>query len=539
MIETIVSLLKDGKNPALRYQESETLLGNLAQIIVQSFENQADFRVHLPLLKTLITNYDYRLVAEYLAALRSHDQRMITVFQQFLVAPTSANQLRYQIARARFIRDDAYPPGAHVSFVQETDRLFAPISEQLVIYLRDEQYRASLMALIETVGASFSQFVEQQADVPGLSAVVRQGLVRAWHLPDGTAVVSKRENPQKKGRFRTEQANYDLLIKKLGFNGLTLLDDEAVGRKIHLQVAPAFATITDGYSGNHYALSAYVEGDCLEDILLAEEDHIVRRRLLMDYRLLLDQLYDLGILWGDMSPRNILLQKSDNIETYILLDFEKTRVLNTRVSHAHRIEHCRGQICVEELGVICTLEEVLACFEGYFNPSTWDLESDLPLRFPPRPDIANVLQGRGIQTVALGAYNQLDRDFISVRTPDIDPITGKRRYPGRLGFKVEHYLSCAGDVDASDYDRKTTEVLIAAKHHGCFDEVVALLTSLTNKLESAFLKAEFTGILEGGFSGQVVPPREEVDQLVHVLDTLYGSRDNSRTYLEVVSSLHR
>lgn len=520
MIETIVSLLKDGRNPALRYQEGAGLLEDLAQMIVQSFESQADFCEHLPLLSILITSYDYRLVAEYLAALRGRDQRVLTLFQQFLAAQAPAGQLRYQLAYAHFMRGGTYPPDARVSFVQEPYRLFAPIGEQLAIYLRDGRYRTPLVALIETVGAGFGRFVEQQADVPGFSAVVRQGLVRAWHLPDGTAVVSKRENPQKKGRFRTEQANYDVLLEKLGWDGVILIDEATPGREIRLQIAPAFAVIADGYSGAHYALSAYVEGECLEDILLAEKDYTARRRLLRDYRLLLDRLYDLGILWGDMSPRNILLHKSGDVETYTLIDFEKTRVLNEPISHARRIEHCRGQICVEELGVLCSLEEVLACFEGYFSPSTWDLESDIPLPFSPRPDIESVLRGRGIPAVTLGTYNRLDWDFISVRTPYIDPITGERRFPGRLGFKVEHYLSCAGDVDADDYDRKTTEVLIAARQHGCFNEVVALLASLTNKLESAFLKAEFTGIVEGGFSGQVVPPQEEIDQLIHTLDEL-------------------
>lgn len=539
MIETIVSLLKNGKNPALRYQQSASLLRDLAEAIVQAFKNEADFRVHLPFLSVLITDYDYRLVAEYLAALQSQDQHLLALFHQLHGATVPAGQLRHQLAYAHLLRVGAYPSDANVCFVQEPDCLFAPTGEQLVIYLRDERYRASLGALVEAAGAELSRFVEQQADVPGSSAVVRQGLVRAWYLPDGTAVVSKRENPQKRGRFRTEQANHDLLLKRFGRDALTLSDGATTGRRIYLQIAPAFAVIADGYSGARYALSAYVEGDCLEDILLAEEDRTARRRLLRDYRLVLDRLYELGILWGDMSPRNILLHKSADVETYILLDFEKTRLLNNApVPHAQRIEHCRGQICVEELGVLCPPDEVLTCFDGYFDPSTWDLESDIPLPFLPRPDIAAVLHGRGVRDVTLGAYNRLDRDFISVRTPDIDPITGGQRFPGRLGFKVEHYLSCAGEVDASDYDRKATEVLIASKRHDCFDGVVALLASLTSRLESAFLRAEFTGILNGGFSGQVVPPREEIDQLVHVLDTLYESRDSNRSYLEAVSANH-
>jgi hypothetical protein len=124
---------------------------------------------------------------------------------------------------------------------------------------------------------------------------------------------------------------------------------------------------------------------------------------------------------------------------------------------------------------------------------------------------------------------------MSVRVPDHAPVTKVRRFPGHLGFKVEHYLSCAGDAAASDYDRKTTEVLIAAKRQDCFDAVVMLLAEATNALESAFLKAEFINISQGGFSGNVTPPQREIENLTQILDVFYQRRERNDAYQRLIA----
>ncbi len=537
MIESLATLLKNGANPALRYQNSSNLLRDLAQAITQCFEDEADLVEHLPRLTTLIMNHDYRLVAEYLAARKNHNKAALSIFHQMIAEkiPITINKQRYQLAHARFADTIPFPERANVSFTYQLEDVFSSRNQQLVIYLHDEQYRALLTTLTEAVGAMLGKFIEQQYDISGLNAVVRQGLVRTWYLPDGTAVVSKRENPQKKGCFRREQRNYDTLLDRFGKQATMLPNLDNPDDNITIRIARPFAVIYDGYSGRHYALSAYEDGVPLEDVLLTERDSNVRNRFLAHYRLLLDRLYECGILWGDMSLRNILIKQQGHTVTYTLVDFEKTYIFDAPISLAQRMEHCRGQICVEELGVLCPQEEVLACFKGYFDPSAWDLESKAALPFPPRPEIADILRGRGVLNVTLGAYNTIDRAIMGVRIPDTDPQTKARRFPGHLGFKVEHYLSCAGYAEASDYDRKTTEVLIAAKQQGCFDDVVDLLADATNMLESAFLKAEFVGMLQGGFSGNVMPPQQEIENLTQILEVFYQVRQHRGAYQRLVA----
>lgn len=539
MIKSLTTLLKNGANPALRYLRNSNLPEDLAHMVTQYFKDQAELFEHLPKITTLIKDYDYRLVAEYLAARQNRDEAILSVFYQILAAdnPHQVGKQRYQLAYTHFVDTVGFPEEAKVSFTPRLDDVFSPRGNQLIIYQEDHQFEPPLLMLIKDVGAMFSKYIEQQYDVPGLNAVVRQGLVRTWHLPDGTPVISKRKNPLKKGRFRREQYNLNMLGERWGRLPIIVNNPKSTNNPVNVHIARPFAIIYDGYSDQHYALSEYVEGIPLEDILFIKRDSNARNRFLEHYRLVLDTLYEHGILWGDMSPRNILIKEQEQTISYTLVDFEKTQILNAPISIEQRIQHCRGQICVEELGVICPLDEVLECFKGYFDPSVWDLESRVILPFRPRPEIVDILRGRGhdVNNLTLGTYNSIDKAILGVRMPDFDPQTKERRFPGHLGFKVEHYLSCAENSEAGDYDRKTTEVLITAKQQKCFDEVVAQLAGLTDAVEQGYLRTEFADLLQGGFSGNVIPPRQEINNLTKILDMLYETRDNVSAFQSLVS----
>jgi hypothetical protein len=536
-IETIATLLKLGANPAFRYQTSSSIRRKLAQEITGYFETESQLSDHFDLIRSLILKFDYRLVAEYVIAWERRDTTSLSHFQEMVNSEDDiyVKRLRYQLSLIRFGKDLAASRRATVSFADQLDDVFSLSGPQLVVYLCDEQYRAPLINLVDEVGDSFGRYIEQQYDLPGANAVVRQGVVRMWHLPDGKPVVSKRENPRKRERFRREQVIYDALLRRIGKQPVILPNSANPCDSITAEVAWPFAVICDGYSGRHYALFPHIEGVSLEDTLLSEQDTGARARLLEHYRSLTDALFDHGVLWGDMSPRNVLMARTDRKITLTLLDFEKSEVLDAPISLDRRIVHCRGQICVEELGVLCLPHEVEQCFKGYFDPSSWDLESQVALPFPPRPEIADILKGRGIVGVTLGEYNRIDNAIINVRKPDNNPVTKERRYPGHLGFKVEQYLSCAGRPDAGDYDRKTTEVLITAQEQGCFDGIVQLLSELTDALEIAFLRAEFLGMLHGRFSSNIVAPQDEIDKLTSALDLFYDAREHRSMYPRLVA----
>ena len=540
MIDHLRSILNAGANPALRYQNSLELIEHLAYMIVQQFETKEDLLMYLPRIETLILQQDYRLVGEYLAALRRGNQEILSIFERLCSSNSArdSQRERYRLAYAHFTSSVQTSLKADVVLAPSLDDVFTAMENQLVIYFYDQEYKIRLMQLIDLVGSSLDKFMEHQYDIPGLNAVVRQGLVRKWYLPDGTPIVSKRDNPHKNGRFRREQDNYVALSERFGSKSAIAVRSNDPTDNFLVQIARPFAVIYDGYSDRFHALSIYEDSVSLEDVLLTEQNSESRDRLLRHYRRILDMLYEYGVLWGDMSPRNILIKKQAHITTYVLIDFEKTFIFDDSIPEAQRRDHCRGQICVEEFGVLCSQEELLTCFNGYFDPSRWDLKSTLPLSFKPRPEIMDIVHGRNMNQITLGEYNSIDKDVMAVRMPYTDPRTRERRFPGHLGFKVEHYLSCAGYATAGDYDCKTTEILIFAKKQGCFYSVVTLLADVVIALESSFLKSEFVAILQNGKAGNMVLPQKELRDITQILDMFYEMGPFDGSYQRLIAQFN-
>ncbi|MFJ3713451.1 hypothetical protein [Streptomyces sp. NPDC090053] len=464
---------------------------------------------------------DCRLVAVYL---RPDSPDAIVRLCERLASTKNAQErarLQHEIGRCRFAR----PGTAEVSLTDDLEQVLTAADDRTRAYVPDPGRRDMIGALLNDFGAGFSDFVESQHEVPGPNARLRQGIVKSWRLPDGTRVISKRANPAKPGRFAQEQFAYRAIASRLA-GGI------AFGRNRRLQLAPLLATIRDGASGHEHAIWQWAPGETAESMLLAPGEHT---SLLRDYRDLMDALLDRGILWGDLSPRNVLVHG----HVHHLVDFEKTQVPgdDTPVPHADRGAYCRGQIGVEELGVLCREDEVRACLHGYLDPDRWDFDAPCPVPFPPRPEVTAVLAGRGVTDPDLGTYNRTDRQIWQVRSPDLDPVSGLLRYPGLVNFRVEHYLSCAGRTDADDYDRKTTEILIAGRRHSCFDEAVQALAGAVDEAERQFVVAEVAELLAGNDTGPVPAPNAAIRALVDRIDVLDTARQDPGTFRSACTAL--
>jgi hypothetical protein len=524
----MVSLLAGEDHAPLAWERSG-VVAHRVTALVRALLGLTPAEVTAETVVSLVTHVDYRLVAVYLHALRHGHDDVVRLCQEFPVTGTHDHGvLRYRLALAVGRRTSG-PPGGQVVHADSVAAVFAAAGPGTTVYVSEPAFHPVVDALFSDLGAGFGEFVEQQLEVPGPNARIRQGTVKAWYLPDGTRVASKRENPRKPDRFLREQSAYRDICSQLGGppgSGVPV-DGEPGEAPLTLAVVPVFALVRDGRSGLIYSLSAWAPGTPLELLLLDDRNDGRRHRYLREYRRVLDTLFDHGILWGDMSPRNMLVHRSPEGDTYRILDFEKTEVRPSRVPHDERVTYCRGQAGVEELGVLCDQDELTHCLDGYFEPAGWDLESTAPLPFRMRPEVARVLHGRGVADPTLGEYNRTDLQFISVRSPDTDLSTGRRRYPGQLGFRVEHYLSAALYPDADDYDRMTTEILIAGRTHACFDGVFETLKRSVDAVECAFVVAEFQHLLDGRPDAFVPPPSREIAALRRTILRLYHAQKSA------------
>jgi hypothetical protein len=468
---------------------------------------------------------DGRLLAEYLRAVAAADRSVAELCER--IADESdemrRGRLRYALGRLRFGKSATERVVLRDNLLDVLDAN----DDHIAGYVADQALRDVFGMLLDDLGSGLSRFIEHQHEVPGPNARIRQGVVKTWFLPDGSQVASKRENPLKPGRFRREQCSYQEILRRLGVGpGESVpMGRAADGRNRELCVVPVVAVLRDGASSRIYSISRWVPSTSLESILLPCPPGPERAGHLRDYRDLMEVLLDHGILWGDLSPRNVLHCRYADRDIFHMVDFEKTFLHDLPVSNSDRVLYCRGQVAVEELGVLCSPSEVRECLEGYFDPADWDLASEGPVPFPQRPEVAAVLRGRGITGPALGVYNRTDLEIFDVRSPDLEPLTGRRRYPGQVNFRVEHYLSCAGHYDADNYDRITTEVLIAARQHGCFDAALQIVTRAVDEVERKFVVAEFADALDGRRTdGGISPPDEEIRTLIGQLDALDTAR---------------
>lgn len=536
--DLLANFLKKGHNPSFRYNNSREFLFQIALHIEQSLLTAINPDHVLKIASMLIKNHDYRYVADYIHARRANKLTTLKRFEEIIKADDSmeVNKLRYQLGYARFFDISDGHKKADIRFVSSANDIFSQSKQGIAVYLINSSMKLSLTALFDDTGIDLGVFIEQQYGLPGLNALVRQGVVRIWTLPDGKAIISKRNNPQKPGRFREEQLNYEFMMRKIGGKSELYLSQTPDGKSIQLKIAQPFAVIRDGYSDSYYALSVFVDGVSLEDLLMKENDQFARHKYLAHYRLILDALYDKGIIWGDMSPRNIIVKQTEQDISYHIFDFEKTQIMDEPISLETRKNHCRGQICAEELCAICTIEEVQECFRGYFDIHEWDFDSEKTSDFPQRPEVTDILYGRGMHNVVLGEYNRTDREMINLLIPGMDSVNKKRRYPSHLKFKVEHYLSCADYENAKDYECKVTEVLFAARCYNCFDNIITLLDDVIGKVEGVFLKEEFESILTGKSLKYIAPPEEIIEMLTETIDAFYYSRKQKNNFLELYTS---
>jgi hypothetical protein len=289
----LIASFKEGANPSLRYHRNTELLADLALKIVERIKGNTNPEHILSIVHRLIKNQDYRLVADYLHARSTKNIEILNIFERIIATddPIEINKIRYQLAYARFLNAVPRPGKADISIVSRLDDVFSQSQQGIAIYLINPSLKSPLIALLHDVGVELGTFIEQQYNFPSLNALVRQGVVRTWAFSDGKAIVSKRDNPRKPGRFRKEQFNYEAIIFRMGGKTTLHLDKTVNKKDILLKIAQPFAYIWNGYSNRNYALSTHIDGISLEDLLMKECVQAVRRDYLAHCRLILDALY--------------------------------------------------------------------------------------------------------------------------------------------------------------------------------------------------------------------------------------------------------
>ncbi|MFS8933080.1 hypothetical protein CBM2599_A160097 [Cupriavidus taiwanensis] len=379
---------------------------------------------------------------------------------------------------------------------------------------------------LDNIGWNIGTSFDQSLDLPGLHSLVREGLVRQSRLPGGNSVVIKRDNPAKAGRLAKELRNVAEIVARLDLKDhLTVrpLDDKGAVSFAVVRPLAVIRTLSDGVC---YSVMPLVRHPTLETVLMTQTNASGRGALLRKARLLLDFLYANGIVWGDMAPRNILVEQTAGATTFHILDFEKTDVVECPVSASQREAHARGPIFVEEFGAICSRDEVRQAFHPYFDPEAWDLESEAPLALlKPKREIMDLI-GHRANSVSVGQYNRIELEVLPARFPQCG-ADGQPRHPLHVSFRVDHYLD-------ANHDRMATEILMRAASRQQLCEVVDVLGESLKLLENAmFLRQllRFIAFRVDSFDEEIKTRRAELSALIW---HLYRVSDDGRLFANLL-----
>jgi hypothetical protein len=493
----LMTYLKDGKSPSFRYNKNCSCIRDFSEYIVYLIKVLKISNQNVEVIFSLIREHDYRLVALYLMAQKTKKQHLIKKFHLIasLKNKIEANKQKYSLAVAYM-----FPIGQsqkiNISFTRYLDHITHTNHNEIKIYLFKKSYKDLLITLLHDINYRIGDYIEQQYDVQTLNALISQGIVKTWVMPNGQEVISKKNNPTKPKRFYREQNNHIIIQKKFNNKAILLAEDNINQKKIWLKVASPFAIIKEGISQIEYALSIKIEGTLLVDLFTQTINPLQKEKYLFHYRLILDALYDRGIIWGDMALRNIIVQEKEKSTIYYIFDFEKTQILDYAIPLIKRIEHCREQIFAEELCTICNLSEIAKYLSDYFNPSDWDFDSTENVTFPLRDEVLDIVSTKKGNYVPLGEYNRKDYAIIKMREVKINPLNGEKVFLGHLGFKVEHYLSCIGVINSRKYENLLTTVLIGFQDLPYYNKVINLLIELLDIIEYTFIKTEFQNIFQ-------------------------------------------
>lgn len=284
--EQLINSLRAGANISPRCCHSGAFVEALALHIGQALASIPDAEHAREVIESLIARHDYRLVADYLRARRAHDPEIVDVLERLTKAtfPRETGRLRYRLSSAKLARGRPPATTGPVVFVPTLSGVLSQTEGAIAVYPVDPSWEVPVRLWVQDVGAEFGTFIEGQYDVPSRNALVRQGVVRSWYLPGGEAVVSKRENLQKPGRFLRELHAYEAIVGRLDGRLRLHLGRDADHHDLWLTVNRPIAVIGGGRSGRCYALHASLAGESLEELLLREEELAVRRRYLAHYR---------------------------------------------------------------------------------------------------------------------------------------------------------------------------------------------------------------------------------------------------------------
>lgn len=436
--------------------------------------------------------YTY-IETEHINKLKSLHSSSVNMQLVFLYSVNNIENISYELFDDGIISDN-YPVICKYRIVQSLEdclyfgrnRVFRLCSKGIALhkiadYLR-EKYTNDLEKLKERVLKQ--DFLEiTRSDKAGIydysssNAIIQNGVVQILYK-DGQEYIIKRINPRKKKNLDNELNMYNKLNRifngrqKIGWLG---------NKEAFFEIVPPI-NILDAKE-QEFSIMKKLEGISLEDMCYSYEKFDYR--LLNLYVQIIYSFIKVGFVCMDICPRNIIVKSDEESIIFYIIDFEKSYFIENEITENILDSFLRSQVIGEELGVLFDMDTIVDVFKGKYDPDKWDTCSKEIMDKPYRPEVEQLIFGRGYERYTLGLYNTIEKEMLNVLHPNRSSVFEYMRFPGRIKYKVEHYLGCLGYNSGSDYERKVTEILINAKKQNdyVFNSMLKYLDQIVSNLE--------------------------------------------------------
>lgn len=352
------------------------------------------------------------------------------------------------------------------------------------------------------------EFYSEQYDYTTINCCIQNGIIKKF-IYNGQEYIIKKNNVLKPQSLENEMKIYEYICK----NNSEKMAVISSGAKV--RITKPLIVIEDVVSTNKYMVMKKIEGKGLDEILFNGVTPEKRFEILGNLKKISEFFFDVNVLWNDMSPRNIIVNYEDGTTVFNIIDFEKSEILDNITSDI-KLKYYRGQVCAEELCSMFPTREVEKIFREYFYLREWDFNSDEVVNEALRPEVALVLQGRNKKEYTWKEYNYCDKEMIETFEPQVDKSGKCVYFPGRLKFKIEHYMNCLGSLKGKEYEQKLTEIVIYAKKNNKL-YIITLLEEQMENLEQNLILEECRNLFfESGINSNIK------DNISNIIERLYN-----------------
>ena len=241
--------------------------------------------------------------------------------------------------------------------VSTVEELFSKGNQGYFIWFSSEGKECETISKLHSTPYC-SHLIENQDELSAFTALTAPGMLKRICIVDNETVVSKSsENRQ----ISVVQNEIHASISAARVFQQVSLEKEFEG--MNIQAVPILAVIKA--NGVVYTLTCYSPFPTLDEILISNPDRQLQKTYLEILKMLFQLLYSKGFYWRDLAPRNILFDDTKTTPTFIILDFEKSGLVNDIEMPLDIF--WRGSVISEEIASVCYLDVILEVFSDLLS----------------------------------------------------------------------------------------------------------------------------------------------------------------------------